>query len=118
MSNRKAKPSKLALTRRRNATRRLKQRRSTPAGRLAEDGSTSKEAMRRRILALAYERKLPEKEFAKALTCQTFHVAEFAERHRLSFDWLYFGDLKGLLWMTNDRRARRVMTATSMETDS
>lgn len=118
MTKRSATTSKLARTRRRNAARRLNQRRSTAAGRLSVDGATSKDAIRRRILALAYERKLPKAEFAKALTCQTFQVAEFVERHRLSFDWLYFGDLKGLLWMTNDRRARRVMTATSMETDS
>jgi hypothetical protein len=115
MSSRNAKPSKLARTRRRNAARRLRKRRSTPHGRLAEDGATSKEAVRRRILALAYERKLPKAEFAKALTCSTFAVAQFADRHRLSYDWLLLGDLKGLLRMTNDRRARRVMTATSME---
>jgi len=36
-------------------------------------------------------------EVAKALTCRTFDVVQFAERHRISVDWLLFGDLKGLL---------------------
>jgi hypothetical protein len=53
--------------------------------------------MRRRIQAIAHERSLPPDEIAKALTCRTFDVVQFAKRHRVNCDWLIFGDLKGLL---------------------
>jgi hypothetical protein len=84
-------------TRKRNARTRAKQRRKTPQGRLTEDGASTNAAMRRRIQVIAHERRLQPSEVAKALTCRTFEVLKFAERHRISVDWLIHGDLKGLL---------------------
>jgi hypothetical protein len=84
-------------TRKRNAQVRARQRRKTPCGRLTEDGASTNAAMRRRIQLIAHERRLQPSEVAKALTCRTFAVVQFAERHRISCDWLIFGDLKGLL---------------------
>jgi hypothetical protein len=84
-------------TRERNARFRARQRRKTAYGRLIDDGASTNAAMRRRIQAIAYERRLPPEEIAKALTCRTFDVVQFAKRHRVNCDWLIFGDLKGLL---------------------
>jgi hypothetical protein len=84
-------------TRERNARARAKQRRKTPLGRLTEDGASSIAAIRRRIQVIALERRLQPSEIAKALTCRTYELGQFAERHRLSLDWPIGGDLKGLL---------------------
>jgi hypothetical protein len=118
MSSRKAKPSKLALIRRRNAARRRAARRKTPRGRLSADGAASATATRQRIRAIGYDWQLPPDDVAKALkpgNRATDELYDFAQRYRLSLDWLIWGDLKGLQRMTNERRARRLMTTTSME---
>ena len=46
---------------------------------------------------IAHERRLPGSEIAKAMTCQTYELRQFAKRQHISLDWLIFGDLKGLL---------------------
>jgi hypothetical protein len=84
-------------TSKRNTRARARQRPKTPLGRLTKDGASTNEAMRRRIQVIAHERRLQPSEVAKALTCRTFDVVQFAERHRISCDWLICGDLKGLL---------------------
>jgi len=61
-----AKPTKLALTRRRNAARRIAQRRKAPSGRLSTDGCWSKENVRRRLQWLAHEWKIPADRLPKA----------------------------------------------------
>jgi hypothetical protein len=44
------------------------------------------------------ERSLPKSETAKVMgRLNTRDVVVFAERHRISLDWLICGDLKGLL---------------------
>lgn len=98
--------AKRIATRRRNAAKRRRLREGRPldgptaaAVRLDKDGCSGKDATRRRIMWLAHERKLPPCEIEKALTLQAHHIAEFVERHNLSFDWLFCGDLKGLLRM-------------------
>jgi hypothetical protein len=56
--------------------------------------------MRDRIRLLAAERGLPESEIRPALSrLNHFEVMKFAERHRVSYDWLFFGCLKGRLRM-------------------
>jgi hypothetical protein len=46
---------------------------------------------------IAHERRLPPDEIAKAMTCRTYDIVQFAERHRIDCNWLIYGDLKGLL---------------------
>lgn len=98
--------AKRVATRRRNAAKRkrMAEKRSAPLAadaladaRLEMDGSHSKEAIRRRILWVAYERKLAPVDIAKAMTLRQYDLVQFAECHELSFDWFFCGDLKGLL---------------------
>jgi hypothetical protein len=56
----------------------------------------SNEAVRRRILWFAHEHKLPPTEIEKALTGRVDHIGAFIKRHGISYDWMLFGDLKGL----------------------
>jgi hypothetical protein len=53
---------------------------------------------------------------AKAMKCSTYETGIFAKKHRVSFDWLLAGDLKGLQRKTRERAGRRSMTATVVET--
>jgi hypothetical protein len=95
--------TKRALTRRRNAAFRLRQRRKTPLGRLHTDGSCKPENIHRRLLWLAYERQIPEKQLPK--TTRDDDLLDFAERYHISLDWLICGDLKGLHRMMGKPRA-------------
>ena len=84
------------------ATRRRKRkiwylREQTPMARLTRDGASSKPAIRRRIQGLALLiPELPEKDIRAALKCDTYVIGRFGKKHRISFDYLLFGDLKGL----------------------
>jgi hypothetical protein len=51
------------------------------------------------VALVAAERKLPEAETAKVLRgrLQTWKLVRFSEKHRINGDWLFCGDLKGLL---------------------
>jgi hypothetical protein len=88
--------TKRALTRRRNAARRLAARRKTPLGRLHTDGSCKPENVRRRLQWLACERQIPEKDLPKVQCNPTDELFDFAEKYHVSLDWLLCGDLKGL----------------------
>jgi hypothetical protein len=71
-------------------------------GRLTDDGASSNGAVRRRIALIAAERKLDPSEInalMKGRWLPTFDLCQFAKKHRLSFDWLLGGDLKGRLRM-------------------
>jgi hypothetical protein len=61
------------------------------------DGATSKRAIRIRISMIARERGLSEAEISEAMNCGTRATVELARKHALSLDWLWMGDLKGLL---------------------
>jgi hypothetical protein len=61
------------------------------------EGATSKRAVRIRISMIARERGLLDAEIAKAMNCGTKAMVNLAEKHDLSLDWLWMGDLKGLL---------------------
>jgi len=50
------------------------------------------------------------------MKCSTYETGIFAKKHRVSFDWLLAGDLKGLQRKTRERAGRRSMTATVVET--
>jgi hypothetical protein len=113
MSVRKSnsKTTKLALTRRRNAARRVALRRKTACGRLSTDGAFHVTNIRRRLQWLANEYQIPKSELPKVTPSPTptEELCDFIEKYRISYDWLIAGDLKGLLHMTNQRRAGRVM---------
>jgi hypothetical protein len=61
------------------------------------------------LLALAQERGIPEADYRKLIfkRINTRDVMEFADRHKVSFDWLLCGDLRGLRRMTQEARASR-----------
>ena len=69
--------------------------------RLQRDGCCSMNAVQRRVLALAAERNIPPAEYAKLMykRVSTSHAMAFAEKHKISLDWLLCGDLKGRLRM-------------------
>jgi hypothetical protein len=75
--------------------------------RLRNDGCSSDDAFRRRVLLLAAERNLPPAEYAKLMHKRvlTTPMLAFCKKHDVSFDWLMCGDLKGLQRMKQWKRA-------------
>jgi hypothetical protein len=75
--------------------------------RLTRDGATSDDALRRRVRAIAEERNIPPADYAKLLhkRITTGAVMAFGKKHKISFDWLLAGDLKGLRRMTQEAKA-------------
>ena len=61
---------------------------------------------------------IPADDLAQAMKCSVDAKVEFAKKYSVSLDWLLGGDLKALQRMTRERCARRVMTATVMETEA
>ena len=80
--------------------------------RLERDGATSRPAMQRRILALAAERSIPPADFHKLMYKRpsTGAVMVFCKKHKVSFDWLLCGDLKGLQRMRQEEKAAQAET--------
>ena len=79
--------------------------------RLERDGATSRPAMQRRILALAAERSIPPADFHKLMykRINTYDIMVFCEKHKVSYDWLLCGDLKGLHRMMGKPCAERAV---------
>jgi hypothetical protein len=77
------------------------------ADRLDRDGAHSTDAIRRRVLTIAQERDLQPAEYAKLMhkRISTRHAMAFAEKRKISLDWLPCGDLKGLQRMTQEAKA-------------
>jgi hypothetical protein len=77
------------------------------ADRLDRDGRRSPDAVRRRVLALAVERNLQPADYAKLLRKRITAAAavDFCKEHKVSADWLFYGDLKGLQRMTQEAKA-------------
>ncbi len=75
--------------------------------RLQRDGCASMDAVRRRVLAIAAERNLQPAEFAKLLhkRVSTRVAIALCDKHKISLDWLLYGDLKGLQRMTQAAKA-------------
>jgi hypothetical protein len=84
---------------------RLNQRKARE--RLERDGAHSSDALRRRVRTIAEERSLPPADFAKLMRkrISTRDVMLFCEKHKISFDWLLFGDLRGLHRMSQEAKA-------------
>ena len=74
--------------------------------RLERDGAHSTAALQRRVRAFAQERNIPAADFHKLMYKRpsTRDVMVFCEKHKVSFDWLLCGDLKGLQRMTSERK--------------
>jgi hypothetical protein len=74
--------------------------------RLARDGAHSNDALRRRVRAFAEERNLPPADIAKLMykRINTPDVMLFCEKHKVSYDWLLCGDLRGLQRMTKEAK--------------
>ena len=104
MSNRKAKPSKAARTRKRNAALRRREARKTPLGRLCADGATSAENTRRRLQWLAQVWGIPQTDIPKKPHTLSDELTEFCEKHHVNLDWLLCGDLGSLQRMTRERK--------------
>jgi hypothetical protein len=78
-----------------------------PVRRLEQDGAHSSEALRRRVMALAQERNIPPADFKKLMykRINTQDVMVFCEKHKVNYDWLLAGDLRGLRTMTQEAKA-------------
>lgn len=97
------KANKLALTRRRNAAKRMQVRRSTPYGRLSSDGASSNEKIQARAMWLSSMLNLPK--VPKIGSTVSEELASYCLNYHVNFDWLLTGDLKGLQRMMQRRRA-------------
>jgi hypothetical protein len=77
--------------------------------RLERDGAHSRAAMQRRVRALAQERNIPPVDIHKLMYKRpsTETILVFCKKHKVSFDWLLAGDLKGLKRMTQDQHLSR-----------
>ncbi len=62
--------------------------------------------MRRRVRAFAEERSLPPSDIAKLMYKRISNrdVMPFCKKHKVSFDWLLCGDLRGLQRMTREAK--------------
>ena len=77
------------------------------ANRLERDGAYSSDALRRRVRAFAEEKRLQPADIAKLMykRINTRDVMAFCEKHKVSYDWLLAGDLRGLHRMTQAAKA-------------
>jgi hypothetical protein len=77
------------------------------ANRLRRDGADSHDALRRRVRAFAAERSLSPADIAKLMykRISTRDVMAFCKKHKVSFDWLLYGDLRGLHRMAQEAKA-------------
>jgi hypothetical protein len=71
--------------------------------RLERDGSGADKNVRRRLQVIAQERGLSVSEVSKAIRSNPSLMA-FCTAHNLSFDWVFYGDLKGLFRTVQDAR--------------
>jgi len=78
------------------------------ADRLRRDGAHSMDAIRRRVRAIAQERNLQPADITKLMHKRISNQPRlaFAEKHKISLDWLLCGDLKGLQRMMQARPSR------------
>jgi hypothetical protein len=108
MSKQSVAATKRAATRKRNAARRklhatLRHKRLLKAGgnlaaeaRLQKAGCISIDAIRRRLLWLAHERKLSPAQIKNVLKCRHTDFGGLITQHRISAEWLLMGNLKAL----------------------
>jgi hypothetical protein len=60
--------------------------------RLKRDGALSREAIRRRLQWVAYDRKLAPAEITKAM--RTRNIVAFCKKYGVSLDWVLYGICK------------------------
>ncbi len=65
--------------------------------------ASSKHAIKTRIALIGSERKIPKAEIVRAQTTSHYEIMKFCTKYGISFDWILFGDLTGLL-----RTVRRI----------
>ncbi|MCK1337398.1 hypothetical protein IVB38_15500 [Bradyrhizobium sp. 38] len=99
------------VTRRRNTARRLSKRRESPIGRLSTDGASSPRNINRRLQWLAVEWRLDAPPRVGRTLSEA--VADYCQRHRISFDWMLGGCLIGLKKMVDERRGRETQMPTA-----
>ncbi|MCP3370787.1 hypothetical protein [Bradyrhizobium cajani] len=97
-------PSRRAITRRRNAAKRLRKRRETALGRLSSDGASSSRHIARRLQWLANDWGIEAP--PKVGPTMSEALAGYCNRHRISYDWMLTGSLSGLKQMVDARRTR------------
>lgn len=107
MAKAKQKPTRRAITRSRNTARRLQERRQSPIGRLSTDGASSPRNINRRLAWLAVEWKLDAP--PRVGRTPSEDLADYCQRHRISFDWMLGGCLMGLKKMVDERRGREAV---------
>jgi hypothetical protein len=76
--------------------------------RLHNDGCSSREAIQRRVLAIAVERSLPPADYTKLLDkwISTLAAMAFCEKHKVSMDWgCSAATCRGLQRMTKEAKA-------------
>jgi hypothetical protein len=71
---------------------------------LLEERRAFKEAFRARVRLFAHERKLPDTEIKWIGRLKHQDMVSFVKRHRVTWDWLLCGDLKGRLRMARGSR--------------
>jgi hypothetical protein len=79
------------------------QSRAKALQRLERDGNNGNKNIRRRLQVIAQERRLSPSEISKAIRSDA-SLSAFCTAHNLSFDWVFYGDLKGLLRTAQDAR--------------
>ncbi|MGY8660938.1 hypothetical protein Q3C01_01050 [Bradyrhizobium sp. UFLA05-109] len=102
----KAKSSRLATTRRRNAAKRHREWQAMPEGRLRNDSAVSPFNMNRRILWLAREWQLPAP--PKVGRTMSKELASYCLSHNISMNWLISGELLDLQRMLQERKSQQV----------
>ena len=96
------KSSRLALTRRRNAAKRLRAQRNSALGRLDADGASASNQINRRALWLASEWQLPRcPRIGRTLTKP---LVDYCQAYGVRLEWLVHGNLRSLQQMMETRR--------------
>jgi hypothetical protein len=82
--------------------------------RLHRDGAASPEATRRRIRAFAIEKAIPSGKIAKLMKGRLTmpRLVQFSKDYKVSLDWLLYGDLHGLAWMTRRQKEPKRLSTT------
>lgn len=101
--------SRRAITRRRNAAKRLRIERKSAVGRLSTDGASSPRNISRRLMWLATEWRLGAP--PKVGRDPSEALADYCRRHRISFDWMLTGCPVDLKKMMDERRGREAVAA-------
>ncbi|MET3997557.1 hypothetical protein [Bradyrhizobium sp. S3.9.2] len=104
MAKAKQKPCRRPITRRRNAAKRLRSQWESAIGRLSSDRASSSRHISRCLLWLSIEWQLEAP--PKIGPTPSEALADYCNRHRISYGWMLGGCLHGLKRMVDERRGR------------